>query len=228
MLSRLALPSPLRLLTSTLFLTATKSPIHRRAASTMSPSAFKLDPTIFNAGLYKRVTDLWFPGIDTTGRELDMSVAKRWFGIGTPEEKRLFDEQCKDAFEKALESVGPAKFPEASAQPFVDEIQRVATQGTGAGIRSKDEDAAWTALSLVLLLDQMPRNICRKGHALKSVYTHYDKISYALASALLSSESTISRPDTHPIFRRSAAHRCWFYMPLMHSEELAACCARRS
>lgn len=208
-----SLPSPLRLLTSTQFLTTPKRYMSQRTISqrTMSTSPFTLEPAIFNATLYKRVTDLWLPGIDTNGSTLDMSIAKRWFGMGTAAEKRAFDAECTDAFAQALESIGPGKFPEASAKPFVDEIRRVPAEAT-----------AWTALSLVLLLDQMPRNIYRSGVGLRSVYTHYDKISYALTSTLLSSDSPVSRPDTSAVFQRSAAHRCWFYMPLVHSEELVA------
>ncbi|KAI8940527.1 hypothetical protein NX059_004205 [Plenodomus lindquistii] len=220
MLMRLVLPLPLRLLTSKLFIQTTKSPVYRRAASTMSTATFRLDPTIFNAELYKSVTDLWFHGIDRTGRELDMRIAARWFGAGTPEEKQLFDSKCRNAFGEALESFGPAEFPEATAQPFVEEIQRVFAEGTEAG--NNGGEAAWTALSLVLLLDQMPRNIYRTGDALKTVYAHFDKLSYALTSALLSNDSQPHRLDKHSSFRYSAALRCWFYMPLMHSEDIAA------
>lgn len=200
-------PTPLRLFTSTLFPFILKQPTHKRTMS----NAFTLNPTIFHEALYKRVTDLWLPNIDTSGRSLDMSTAKRWFGLGTAVEKRAFDAECTDAFVQALESIGPAKFPEASAQPFVDELLRVPVQ-----------DTAWTALSLVLLLDQIPRNIYRSNVGLRSVYTHYDKMSYVLACTLLSSDSPVPRPDTSPLFQRSAAHRCWFYMPLVHSEEIAA------
>jgi uncharacterized protein (DUF924 family) len=180
----------------------------------MSTPAFILDPAIFNAMLYRQVTDIWFPGMDTSGQEIDMSVAKRWF-MGTPEERLAFDGQCRNAFAHALEAVGPDSFPEADAQPFLDEIARVAeTDG--------QENGAWTALSLTLLLDQMPRNIYRTPSTLRLVYTHYDRIAYSLVRALLSPSSPISRPDLSPLFRLSAAHRLWFYLPLMHSEDLQA------
>ena len=189
----------------------------------MSSSAFKLDPSIFNRTLYQRLTELWFPGVDTSGQKLDMSVAKRWF-MGTPEEKLAFDSQCRAAFAHALESIGPDQFPEANAQPFLDEIQRVADEEVERESEGKErgEEAAWTALSLTLLIDQIPRNIYRTGDGLRLVYTHYDRIGYSLARSILSPSSPIPRPDTHPVFRFSAAHRIWFYLPLMHSEDLAA------
>ncbi|EFQ87172.1 hypothetical protein CFE70_001156 [Pyrenophora teres f. teres 0-1] len=226
MIARFAVRAPLRLLTSSLsFRPSNLQPanLHTTYQRAISISTFKLDPSIFNRALYKRVTELWFPGVDTSGQELDMSVTKRWF-MGTPEEKAAFDTQCRAAFAHSLDSIGPERFPEANAQPFLDEIQRVADEEaehdtTG---KAKGEEAAWTALSLTLLLDQMPRNIHRTEDGLRLVYTHYDRMGYSLARSLLSSSSPIPRPDTHPVFRLSAAHRIWFYLPLMHSEDLSA------
>lgn len=210
MLHRLGSLTPLRLFTSSLHIS--RLPVCYRA---MSTSPFQLDPKIFNATLYKHVTDVWLPGIDTNGQSLDVNVEKRWFG-GTADEKRAFDTECRSAFAHALESVGPENFPGASAGPFVEEIARVAAE-EGAD----SDQAAWTALSLTLLLDQMPRNIYRTEDGLRKVYGHYDRMSYSLSRALLSG-TTIPRPDTSLLFRRSGAHRCWFYIPLMHSESLAA------
>ncbi|EDU50607.1 hypothetical protein PtrSN002B_007422 [Pyrenophora tritici-repentis] len=226
MMPRFAVRAPLRLLTSSFsFRPSNLQPANLDTTSkrAISTSTFKLDPSIFNRTLYKHVTELWFPGVDISGQELDMSVAKRWF-MGTPEEKATFDAQCRTAFAHALDSIGPDQFPEANAQPLLDEIQRVADEEAErdtAG-KAKGEEAAWTALSLTLLLDQMPRNIHRTEDGLRLVYTHYDRMGYALARSLLSPCSPIPRPDKHPVFRLSAAHRIWFYMPLMHSEDLAA------
>jgi uncharacterized protein (DUF924 family) len=157
---------------------------------------------------------MWFPGVDTSGQALDMSVAKRWF-MGTPEERLAFDGHCRIAFAHALEAIGPDTFPEATSQPFLDEIARVAEE-------EGQENGAWTSLSLTLLLDQMPRNIYRTNTGLRLVYTHYDRMAYELVRALLSPESPIPRPDIHSLFRLSSAHRVWFYLPLMHSEDLSA------
>jgi uncharacterized protein (DUF924 family) len=171
-------------------------------------STFRLDPSLFNATLYKQVTDVWLPGIDLHGEELDFSVVKRWFA-GSVEERAAFDGTCHDNFAHALEAIGPDHMPEPTTEPFLDEIER-------SGDASQ---AAWTALSLTLLLDQIPRNIYRSDEGLRKVYNHYDKVSYALARSLLSSKD---RVDLHPQWRNSAAHRMWFYMPLMHSEDIEA------
>ncbi|RAR06498.1 DUF924-domain-containing protein [Stemphylium lycopersici] len=183
----------------------------------MSTSRFSLDPSLFNRTLYNRVTDLWFTGIDKTGQTLDMSVAKRWF-VPTPEERDALDAQFRTEFSRALEAIGPEKLPGANAQPLLDELQRVAEKDA----QGNTEEVAWTALSLVLLLDQMPRNIYRTEEGLRRVYTHYDPMAYSLVRSLLSPSSALPRPDTHPAFRLSSALRAWFYMPLMHSEDLAA------
>ena len=177
----------------------------------MSTSTFQLDPNIFNQTLYKKVIHVWFPGVDLSGQALDMNAVRRWF-MGTPEEREAFDGICRTSFVHALESIGPDKVSEPSAQPFLDEMQRG---------RESSEEGAWTALSLTLLLDQMPRNIYRTDQGLRKVYTHYDRMAYALSRALLST-SPLARPDKHPVFARSGPHRLWFYMPLMHSEDLEA------
>ncbi|OAL07245.1 DUF924-domain-containing protein [Phaeosphaeriaceae sp. SRC1lsM3a] len=178
---------------------------------TMSTSPFKLDPAVFNATLYKNLTDVWLPDVDTSGNELDFEVIKKWFA-GTPEERAAFDSLCRDNFAHALEAIGPDRISTHTAQPFLDEVERVKKD-------ENDEQAAWTALSLAILLDQIPRNLYRDDAGLRKVYNHYDRISYAFARKLLSSSP---RVDLHPQWRNSAAHRIWFYTPLMHSEEIEA------
>ncbi len=72
-----------------------------------------------------------------------------------------------------------------------------------------------TALGLLLLLDQMPRNIFRAKQAV--IYNHYDRPARAVLFCLLRREP---RADLHPIVRYSPPFRQWFYLPLMHSERL--------
>ncbi|XP_014554743.1 hypothetical protein COCVIDRAFT_39349 [Bipolaris victoriae FI3] len=214
MLTRLAVRTPLRCLTSSLYLSSIRAPVPQRTMST-SPS-FKLDPSLFNRTLYDRVISKWFPGIDTSGQELDMTVVKRWF-MASPAERVAFDTQCREAFSPALEAIGPDKCPDATAHPFLDELRRIAEPNGDAN----SEEAAWTALSMALLLDQIPRNIYRTDFGLQLVYNHYDCVAKHLVRTLLSPESPIPRPDLHPVFRLSSPHRMWFYMPLLHSEDVA-------
>jgi uncharacterized protein (DUF924 family) len=82
-----------------------------------------------------------------------------------------------------------------------------------------DEAArATTALSLVILLDQIPRNLYRTAATLPLVYGHYDELSRALAAHLLARDP---RPDAHESMRSAPARRVWLLMPLMHSEDPA-------
>ena len=184
-------------------------------------SSFKLDRNIFNPTLYKQLTDVWLPGVDLGGEELPESVLKRWFML-SGDERHAFDGICRDKFAHALDAIGPDKLPEPTAQPFLDEIEDVARNDSKSESDSNASQAAWTALSLTLLLDQIPRNVYRTDAGLRNVYTHYDGISYALSRTLLSPTSPVPRVDLHPQWRNSAAHRLWLYMPLMHSEHIEA------
>lgn len=177
----------------------------RRAMSTLN-----LDPSIFTPTLYKQVSDIWLHDVDLTGQSLDPGCIKRWFA-GSPDEKVAFDNICRSKFASALESISPSQWTNPSAEPFLQQLKDVAQT-------KSDGDAAWTALSMILLLDQMTRNIYRTDDGLRKVYSHYDTLAQSLTQSLLST----SRPDLHPQWRASLAHRMWFFMPLMHSEDIAA------
>lgn len=70
-------------------------------------------------------------------------------------------------------------------------------------------------MSLIILLDQIPRNIFRENQAV--IYNHYDRIACAVLYTLL---QQTPRVDLHPSVRTSLVFRLWFYLPLMHSEHL--------
>ncbi|KAF2739132.1 DUF924-domain-containing protein [Polyplosphaeria fusca] len=175
-------------------------------------SSYTLNKNIFNSSLYKDLQRTWFLNLSPSDKELPPTLFRRWFGRSP-----AFDSECRDNFAAALEEIGPEKLPNASAEPFIQEIHEAAQRNPSDG----GADAAWTALSLVLLLDQMPRNIYRDNEGLKKVFGHYDKISYSLMNHLLSSKSPI-RPDIHPMWRYSLAFRIWFMLPLVHSEHMDA------
>lgn len=180
-------------------------------------SSFTLDKNIFTPALYQKIQDVWLGGLNPNGEEVNMDVVKRWF-TGTPDERLALDRICTDNFLHALDAIGPEKLSSPTAEPFLDQLAEIAqndSKGDGA-------EAASTALSIAILLDQMPRNIFRSDEGLVKVYTHYDKISQAFIRTLFSPKSPIPRPDEHPQWRNSTAHRMWFYMPLCHSEDVAA------
>ncbi|KAF4784705.1 hypothetical protein HER10_EVM0011367 [Colletotrichum scovillei] len=99
---------------------------------------------------------------------------------------------------------GSPEDPENIAGPLMQSINT-----------SDGETKSMQTLALVLLLDQMPRNIFRTRQAV--IYTHYDRLARAVLRSLMSAES---RPDMHPSLRLAPARRMWFYMPLMHSEHV--------
>ncbi|KZM24480.1 uncharacterized protein EKO05_0001985 [Ascochyta rabiei] len=178
-------------------------------------SSFTLDRTIFAPALYQKVQEVWLRGVDPSGEKVNMDVVKRWF-MGTPEERLALDRECSDNFLSALEAIGPSKVITPTAEPFLDQLKEIAqkdTNGDGA-------EAASAALSIAILLDQMPRNVFRTNEGLVKVYSHYDKIAQAFVRTLFSPDSPIPRPDQHPQWRNSTAHRMWFYMIMCHSEDV--------
>lgn len=204
------------MLTRPLFHVATRCfAISSASLHVRAMSSFTLDKNIFTPALYHKVQDVWLSGVDPSGEEVNMDVVRRWF-MGTPEERLALDTTCNDNFGRALDAIGPAKFTTPNAEPFLDQLREIVkndSKGDGA-------EAASTALSIAILLDQMPRNIFRTDEGLVKVYTHYDQIAQAFIRTLFSPKSPIPRPDEHPQWRNSLAHRMWFYMPLCHSEDV--------
>lgn len=142
----------------------------------------------------------------------------RWFGLGASETARTtFDEQCQSSFQSALLSIGPDKLPlpaftdvEADRKNYPD----IASPFVGQ-FSSKDREAEnhQAALGLILLLDQIPRNIFRKNQAV--IYGHYDRISRAVFQEIYARGL-----DKHEQYIHSPPWRVWFYMSLMHSESI--------
>jgi uncharacterized protein (DUF924 family) len=71
-------------------------------------------------------------------------------------------------------------------------------------------------LSLVLLLDQVPRN-CYRGDSASVVFSFFDPIVRDITLAAI--EQGI--PDIKPQIRWQFTYRSWFSLPLMHSEDMA-------
>lgn len=71
-------------------------------------------------------------------------------------------------------------------------------------------------LSLVILLDQIPRN-CYRGPAAGVAFSVFDPLARGVALAAMD----IGIPHAQPEVRWAFARRFWFYLPLMHSEDMA-------
>jgi hypothetical protein len=80
---------------------------------------------------------------------------------------------------------------------------------------------------MVILLDQIPRRIYRTREGMQMVYTHYDKISWSLVRDLFKLTAypiDIKRPHENLDYcsPSTTGKLIWFYLPFMHSEEMAA------
>lgn len=112
---------------------------------------------------------------------------------------------------------------------FHPDVWQQEESGTGREEEKAEKDAR-DALGLVILLDQIPRNVFRSNEEQGLVYSHYDRLARAVARTMLFTSHpedgvqpprlTPLRPDRHPAFRTRPAWRLWFYLPLMHSEHM--------
>jgi uncharacterized protein (DUF924 family) len=177
----------------------------------MSALSYNLNKSIFNAALYKRVRNVWFGNLPVGAATTTPEVQDQWFGRSL-EKKAAFDSVCFNEFSHALESIGPKHYP------LKDRSTEAFTASLASEFQSSDaQQNSQTALSLMILLDQIPRNIYRTPDTLPLVYQFYDPLALALAKHV---QTMTPQPDLHPSIRRSIPYRMWFYLPLMHSENV--------
>ena len=204
----------------------TSNTIRSTSAMASSPRSFTLDRSIFNETLYSRVRDFWFGDLPETASTPSPEAIKTWYGAGkTPEQKQEFDSECHENFGYALKALGRDRLTlpafedyekdiqdaENIASPLLTEVKEAQAQDTKKGSN--------TLLSLILLLDQMPRNMYRDIPGLKLVYGHYDRLAFTLLhSSLKLSPNSID----HESMRLRYIWKSWYLMPLMHSEHIAS------
>ena len=152
------------------------------------------------------------------------STVQRWFGLNaSQDEKKAFDGECRENYEHALKSVGPDQMLLPAFESHDKDIENADTisQPLLAEVKeAQKKDAkhgAETLLSIILLLDQMPRNIYRDPAGLKAVYNHYDRLALSL---LYSSMRLDPSPVEHEGYRIMPIYNGWFILPLMHSEHI--------
>ena len=196
------------------------SPIVNRFFRTNpSPSMpFSLNSSLFNSDFYSRLVSFWFLELPFPASAPSPMQMGRWFGFEASSEDRIaFDEECRAIALQALISVGPDNFTlppfegvesdrayyDLIATPFFDQFER----------DWDPETSAENALALILLFDQMTRNIFRTEQAL--IYAHYDRIARAIGERVWAKGL-----DSIGRFRGSPPHRMWYYYPWMHSESL--------
>ncbi|KAM4057194.1 class I alpha-mannosidase [Hirsutella rhossiliensis] len=141
------------------------------------------------------VRDLWFEHLSGPDSLVlpSQDDNKRWFMGGE------LDRLCVERFAPTLEAIRHSGLKSGT------DLIKTAKPG---------EASDW--LSLVILLDQMPRN-CYRGDAAAVAFAVFDPMAREVALAAM--ERGI--PDENPQMRWQFAYRHWFYLPLMHSEDLA-------
>ncbi|KAJ5632375.1 hypothetical protein N7490_008714 [Penicillium lividum] len=143
--------------------------------------------------LLEDVRTFWFDHLsDKTSLILPgQSEMKRWFTTDSD-----FDKSCIAQFQPALETI-------LTSNATVKEI-----------LSAVDTSNPLTWLSLLILLDQVPRN-CYRGRESKQVFTRFDP----LASEIALKAIELGIPTLNPV-RYRLSYRFWFHLPLMHSEDV--------
>ncbi|CEN59723.1 hypothetical protein ASPCAL02167 [Aspergillus calidoustus] len=159
--------------------------------------------TFLGPSLPSRVYNLWFQHVpDEQSLTLPTpEVFKPWFT-----KDATFDLECATQFKPILEAIHQAH-PESQTQ-----AQAEAQAEQILDLVKPSSPLDW--LGLVILLDQLPRN-CYRGEESALVFTFFDPISQAITLRAL--EQNI---PSSPELRYRLALRHWFYLPLMHSEDL--------
>lgn len=198
-----------------------------RPASTMAspPTSFTLDRSIFNQALYDRMRSFWFGNLTEGASAPNFDAAQKWFGVAKSDgEKEAFDGECRQNFVHALEAVAPEKLALPKFESYEKEIEHAADiaapflPDVKAAQQEDERKGADTLLSMILLLDQMSRNIYRDSEGLRKVYLHYDRLSFSLVYAAM--RSLPSNPIDLPFYLRRPVYRIWLLMPMVHSEHL--------
>ncbi|KAJ5734369.1 hypothetical protein N7493_003155 [Penicillium malachiteum] len=159
----------------------------------MSTVPAELKQTLTPA-LLAEVRSFWFDHVSDenslilpTGPEM-----QRWFSRNAE-----FDKACVAQFQPALEAI-------ISSGATPEQI-----------LAAVDTSPSLNWLSLVLLLDQVPRN-CYRGDESRLVFERFDPLASAIALKALD----FGIPSQNPI-RYKLSYRFWFHLPLMHSESLS-------
>ncbi|EXK41133.1 hypothetical protein FOXG_02362 [Fusarium oxysporum f. sp. lycopersici 4287] len=141
--------------------------------------------------------NFWFEHIPEMADRIiaPQELQKRWFFSD-----KEFDNVCVTRFSPILEAIRDAGV--TSAQELLSVAQ-------------PRNSLDW--LSLIILLDQIPRNSYR-GEKSSICFTYFDPIAQQVSHEAIKQ----GIPDKAPEIRWVFSHRNWFYMPLMHSEDISA------
>ena len=149
---------------------------------------FALNRQIFNTSLYHSIHSFWFAGLPPGATTPTGDLTKRWFMPDSPADKEAFDAQCAAKYKPALDAIGPSQYPISAKLDGTLNTERRAAYDIARPFlpdlaRPDIEEATVVALSLLILLDQLPRNIYRKDQGL--IYGHYDVLARAVLRCML-------------------------------------------
>ncbi|KAJ5778230.1 hypothetical protein N7520_001476 [Penicillium odoratum] len=152
----------------------------------------ELKETLTSA-LLEDIRTFWFDHLSDKNSLIlpGQSEMKRWFTTDSD-----FDKACIAQFQPALETILTSN---ATAKEILSAV---------------DTTNPLTWLSLLILLDQVPRN-CYRGRESKQVFTRFDP----LASEIALKAIELGIPTRSPV-RYRLSYRFWFHLPLMHSEDV--------
>lgn len=168
--------------------------------------------------------DFWFEGLPEGASTPTPALLERWYGVNaTPEQKAEMDERCSKEFGHALDALTPDKLALPEFESYEKEIENADVIATPfltdvKEAQTKDEKkGADTLLSLVLILDQMSRNIYRDSEGLRLVFRHFDRLAFAL---VYGSMKLTPNPVEYEGYKARPVMKQWYLMPLEHSEHL--------
>jgi len=149
---------------------------------------------IFTPELLEGIRDFWFSHVGDEDSLIcpTQEDIQAWFMGGED-----FDNRCINQFVPVLEAI---KATNVSSGKAIVEAAQVKTP--------------LDYLSLLLLLDQMPRN-CYRGMSSEIVFRYYDPLARDVAEMALAAGAL-----EDPSIRWVICRRMWFYLPLVHSEDL--------
>ncbi|KAM5526727.1 DUF924-domain-containing protein [Fusarium oxysporum f. sp. phaseoli] len=150
---------------------------------------------LLNPGMLANVREFWFRHLADSDHFVvpDKEEAYVWFSQNDD-----FDQECISKFGPVLEFLN----------------LNVKATDIDVLLRAANPTSALDWMSLIILLDQLPRN-CYRGDMAGIAYRFFDVL--ALNIAFRAIEAGI--PE-RPEIRYRHAYRFWFYMPLEHSETL--------
>ncbi|KAH8783051.1 hypothetical protein F5883DRAFT_637318 [Diaporthe sp. PMI_573] len=142
--------------------------------------------------LLEELSTIWFQHIVN---EQDLVVPSQESMMHWFRQDEAFDQLCSAKFRHSLEQIRSLK---VTGETIINAVQ-------------PSSPLDW--IRLIILLDQMPRNIYR-GEESRIVFTVFDPVAQHIAQA-----ATAAGVHRFPVVRYRIGHRLWFNMPFMHSED---------